>query len=687
MNKFSKWISNHTKIVLILTVILILPATFGIINTRINYDILSYLPQDLDSTKGQKVLDDVYSDAATSMLIIEGMKDKDVVELKDKIKNVKGVENAIWVDDALDISVPKDMLPDVVKNQLFNGDTTMVIIKYNNSSASESTLNAIGEIKSMTNKQCFLSGMSAILKDTKDLADKETPFYVILAVIISLIVLLISMESTFVPIIFLVSIGIGILFNLGTNIIFGEISYITKALAAVLQLGVTMDYSIFLMHRYEEELTRFENKKDAMSEAISTTMLSISGSSLTTIAGFLALCAMDLTLGKDIGIVMAKGVVLGVICSVTVLPSLILTFDKLIHRYKHKTIIPTFDKLSKVVTTHYKIFIGVFLVLLVPAIFGSRNAKVYYNLDETLPKDMPSIVATNKLKDKFNMMTTHFILVNDEAKPYKIKEMTNKIEDIKGITSVISYDKLIGPAIPEEFIPKDIREIFKKGGYNLILANSEYKAAKDEENEQIDEIISLVKGYDKNALVAGEGPLTKDLITTSDKDFKMVSVYSIIAIFLIILIVFKSISVPILLVAAIEFAIFINMGIPYYTGNEIPFVASIVIGTIQLGATVDYAILMTSRFREELRKGHTKQEAILIAVKGSAKSIVTSGLTFFGATGAVAMVSDMALIRSLCFLISRGALISMAVILSILPSFLLVSEGLINKTSIKWRES
>lgn len=686
MNKFGKWISNHTKIVLILTVILIVPAIFGIISTKINYDILSYLPQDLDSTKGQKVLEDVYSDAATSMLIIEGMKDKDVVELKDKIKNIKGVENAIWIDDALDISVPKDMLPYAVKNQLFNGDATMVIIKYSNSSASEDTLNAIDEIRSITNKQCFLSGMSAMFKDIKDLTDKETPLYVILAVIISSIVLLISMESTFIPIIFLVSIGIGILFNLGTNIIFGEISYITKALAAVLQLGVTMDYSIFLMHRYEEELTKFENKKDAMSEAISTTMLSISGSSLTTIAGFLALCAMDLTLGKDIGIVMAKGVVLGVICSVTVLPALILTFDKLIHRYKHRTIIPNFNKLSKIVTTHYKVFIGVFLILLVPSIFGSENTKVYYNLDETLPKDTPSIVATNKLKDKFNMMTTHFILINDDVKPYKVKEITNKIKNIKGITSIISYDNLIGPAIPEEFIPQNIREIFKKGGYNLILANSEYKAAKDEENKQIDEIISLVKGYDKNALVAGEGPLTKDLITTTDRDFKMVSIYSIIAIFLIILIVFKSISAPILLVAAIEFAIFINMGIPYYTGNEIPFVASIVIGTIQLGATVDYAILMTSRFREELRKGHKKQEAILIAVRESAKSIVTSGLTFFGATGAVAIVSDMALIRGLCFLISRGALISMAVILLILPSLLLISEGLINKTSIKWRE-
>ena len=685
MKKIAEWIANHTKLVLLITVILIVPAIFGMISTRINYDILSYLPQNLDSTKGQKILDDVYSDAATSMLIIEGMPEKDVVNLKNKIKEVKGVENALWIDDVVDISVPKEILPDKVKSKIFSGDATMLIIKYKGSAASESTLNAISEIKTMMNKQCFLSGMSAIIKDTKDLADKETPFYVILAVIISLGVLLISMESTFVPIIFLISIGIGILYNLGSNIIFGEISYITKALAAVLQLGVTMDYSIFLMHRYEEELLKFDNRKEAMAEAISTTMLSISGSSLTTIAGFLALCAMDLTLGKDIGIVMAKGVVLGVICSVTVLPALILTFDKLIHRFKHKTIIPEFNKLSKVVTTHYKVFIGIFLVMLLPAIWGSEHAKVYYNLDETLPKDMPSIVATNKLKDKFNMMTTHFVLVKDNIKPYKMKEMTSKIEKIDGITSVLSYDKLIGPAMPESFIPSDVRETFKKGGYNLILVNSEYKAAKDEENKQIDELTTIAKEYDKEALVAGEGPLTKDLITTSDRDFKMVSIYSIIAIFVIILIVFKSISVPVLLVAAIEFAIFINMGIPYYTGTTIPFVASIVIGTIQLGATVDYAILMTSRFREELRRGYKKQEAILIAVKGSAKSIVTSGLTFFGATGAVAIVSDMALIKSLCFLISRGAIISMLVILFILPSLLLVSEGLINKTSIKWR--
>lgn len=686
MKKFSRWISNHTKIVLFLTVLLIIPMIFGMINTRINYDILSYLPKDLDSTKGQNILDEVYSDAATSMLVIEGMKDKDIVDIKEKIKTVKGVENVIWIDDALDISVPKEILPDAVKNQLFNGDTTMVIIKYKNSCAAEDTLNAIEEIRNITNKQCFISGMSAILKDTKDLVDKETPFYIILAVIISVIVLFVSIESTFIPLIFLISIGIGILFNLGTNIIFGEISYITKALAAVLQLGVTMDYSIFLMHRYEEELLKYEDRKEAMTEAISTTMLSISGSSLTTIAGFLALCAMDLTIGKDIGIVMAKGVVLGVICSVTVLPALILSFDKLIYKHRHKIISLKFDKLSSIVTTHYKVFIVIFLVLLVPSIFGSQKAQVYYNIDETLPSDMPSVVATNKLKDKFDMMTTHFVLISDEVKPYKVKEIVDEIKDIDGIKNVISYDDIIGPTIPEDFMPEDIRNIFKKGGYNLILANSEYKAAKDEENRQIDEIITLIKGYDENAIVAGEGALTKDLIKTTDKDFKMVSIYSIIAIFLIILIVFKSISIPVLLVAVIEFAIFINMGIPYYTGNKIPFVASIVIGTIQLGATVDYAILMTSRFREELRNGYSKQEAILIAIKGSARSIVTSGLTFFGATGAVAIVSDMALIRSLCFLISRGALISMAVILLILPSFLIISEGLINKTSIKWKK-
>ena len=523
------------------------------------------------------------------------------------------------------------------------------------------------------------------MEDTKELAEHEAPFYVLIAVALSIVVLLISMESTVVPIIFLVSIGIGIVYNLGTNLFLGEISYITKALAAVLQLGVTMDYSIFLMHRYDEERGKWSTKEEAMTQAIKATMTSISGSSLTTIAGFLALCTMDLALGKDIGLVMAKGVVIGVICAITILPAFVLVFDKAIHKFKHKTIIPEFKKVSTLVTKHYKAFIVAFFVIMLPAFFGQANAKVYYNLDETLKPDMSSIVALNKMKDNFNMTSTHFIIVKDDIKSYKMKEMTDRIENLEGVTTVLSYDKFIGPNIPEDFIPSDIKEIFKQGGYNLLLVNSEYKSASDELNNQILEMTDIVKSYDKDAMVTGEGALTKDLTTIADQDFKNVSVASIAAIFVIILIVFKSVSIPVLLVSAIEFAIFINMGIPYYTGTVIPFVASIVIGTIQLGATVDYAILLTSRFREEIRNGYEKKEAMRIAVQESAKSIVTSGLTFFGATGGVALVSDMALIRSLCFLMARGAIISMIVIIFVLPALLLVSEGIINKTTKGWK--
>lgn len=687
MKKFSQFIAKRNKLVLIVGLILLIPALFGYLGTRINYDILSYLPQNLDSTKGQEVLDEVYSDAATGILVVDGMEKKDIVKVKDKIKKVNGVESVIWLDDALDISVPQEILPDSIKKQVYNGDSTLMMIKFSGSTASESTMNAIGDIKKLMNKQCFLSGMSAIVTDTKNLADKEAPFYVVVAVILSVIVLILSMESTFVPIIFLISIGIGILYNLGTNIVFGEISYITKALAAVLQLGVTMDYSIFLMHRYDEEILKHDSKKEAMAEAIQATMLSISASSLTTVAGFLALCTMNLTLGKDIGLVMAKGVVIGVICSVTILPAFILTFDKLIHKWKHRTIIPEFTKTPNFVVKHYKAFIVIFLITILPAFYGNQNTPVYYNLDESLPKDMDSIVATNKLKDEFNMMTTHFIVVKDDVESYKMKEMISKLKNVEGITAVIGYDEIIGPTIPEDFVPAKIKDVFKQGGYNILLANSRYKSAQDEENEQITELNSIVKEYDENAMITGEGALTKDLINVADVDFKNVSFTSILAIFAIIVIAFKSISIPVLLVAAIEYAIFINMGIPYYTGNIIPFIASIVIGTIQLGATVDYAILMTSRFQEELQNGYDKKTAIKKAMTGSCKSIVTSGLTFFGATGGVALVSDMSLIKSLCILIARGAVISMIVIIFVLPSLLLVSEGIINKTSIKWRKS
>ncbi|MBS7129966.1 MAG: MMPL family transporter [Clostridium sp.] len=685
VNRISKFIADHAKSVIVVSLLLLIPSVIGFINTRVNYDLLSYLPQNLDSTKGEDILDKTYSDASIGIVIVEGMENKDINILKDKIEEVDGVTTTLGITDVLDESIPKDILPDEIKNQLYNEDSTMFVIKFDGAPGSDSTINGISKVKKILNKQCFLSGMSAIMEDTKELAEHEAPFYVLIAVALSIVVLLISMESTVVPIIFLVSIGIGIVYNLGTNLFLGEISYITKALAAVLQLGVTMDYSIFLMHRYDEERGKWSTKEEAMTQAIKATMTSISGSSLTTIAGFLALCTMDLALGKDIGLVMAKGVVIGVICAITILPAFVLVFDKAIHKFKHKTIIPEFKKVSTLVTKHYKAFIVAFLVIILPAFFGQANAKVYYNLDETLKPDMSSIVALNKMKDNFNMTSTHFIIVKDDIKSYKMKEMTDRIENLEGVTTVLSYDKFIGPNIPEDFIPRDIKEIFKQGGYNLLLVNSEYKSASDELNNQILEMTDIVKSYDKDAMVTGEGALTKDLTTIADQDFKNVSVASIAAIFVIILIVFKSVSIPVLLVSAIEFAIFINMGIPYYTGTVIPFVASIVIGTIQLGATVDYAILLTSRFREEIRNGYEKKEAMRIAVQESAKSIVTSGLTFFGATGGVALVSDMALIKSLCFLMARGAIISMIVIIFVLPALLLVSEGIINKTTKGWK--
>ncbi|WP_396335044.1 RND family transporter [Clostridium sp.] len=685
MNRISKFIADHAKSVIVVSLLLLIPSVIGFINTRVNYDLLSYLPQNLDSTKGEDILDKTYSDASIGIVIVEGMENKDINILKDKIEEVDGVTTTLGLTDVLDESIPKDILPDEIKNQLYNEDSTMFVIKFDGAPGSDSTINGISKVKKILNKQCFLSGMSAIMEDTKELAEHEAPFYVLIAVALSIVVLLISMESTVVPIIFLVSIGIGIVYNLGTNLFLGEISYITKALAAVLQLGVTMDYSIFLMHRYDEERGKWSTKEEAMTQAIKATMTSISGSSLTTIAGFLALCTMDLALGKDIGLVMAKGVVIGVICAITILPAFVLVFDKAIHKFKHKTIIPEFKKVSTLVTKHYKAFIVAFFVIMIPAFFGQANAKVYYNLDETLKPDMSSIVALNKMKDNFNMTSTHFIIVKDDIKSYKMKEMTDRIENLEGVTTVLSYDKFIGPNIPEDFIPRDIKEIFKQGGYNLLLVNSEYKSASDELNNQILEMTDIVKSYDEDAMVTGEGALTKDLTTIADQDFKNVSVASIVAIFVIILIVFKSVSIPVLLVSAIEFAIFINMGIPYYTGTVIPFVASIVIGTIQLGATVDYAILLTSRFREEIRNGYEKKEAMRIAVQESAKSIVTSGLTFFGATGGVALVSDMALIKSLCFLMARGAIISMIVIIFVLPALLLVSEGIINKTTKGWK--
>ena len=686
MQRFGAFIAKHRNIVLIVAILLSILSVFGMINTKINYDVLTYLPQQLDSMKGQNILDDTFASASLSMLIIDDAEPKEVSKIKEKIQAIEGVDSVLWIDDALDISIPKEILPDDVKGALYSGDSTMMVIKYKEGSSSEVTQKAITDIRKVMDKKSFLSGVSAIVKDTKDLSDKQTPIYVLIAVVLSTIVLALTMESVIIPFIFLASIGFAILYNFGSNIFLGEVSYITKALAAVLQLGVTMDYSIFLLHRYEEEKTKIEDKEEAMAEAIANTITAISGSSLTTIAGFLALCVMELALGKDIGIVMAKGVLLGVICTVTILPALVLYFDKAIHRFQHKTILPEFTKVSNYVTEHYKVFVAIFVIAFIPAIYGANNAKVYYNLDESLPKDMESVVALNKLKEDYNMTTTHMIVVKDDLPQYKKKEMVDRIEKVDGIEKVLSYDKLVGGAIPESFIPEDIKSNFKKDGYNLIVANSIYKAAQDEENAQIDEIINIAKEYDENAMVSGEGPLTKDLIRIADSDFKRVNVVSIAAIFAIIFGVFLSFSLPLILVLSIELAIFINLGIPYYTGTALPFISSIVIGTIQLGATVDYAILLTSRFKEEIENGYDKLEAMRISVQGSAKSIVTSALTFFAATAGVALISDMELIKSLCFLMARGALISMIVIIFILPSILIVSEKFIGFTTKGWKQ-
>jgi hypothetical protein len=684
MNKFGLFVAKHRKLVLIIATLLLLPSLYGMAKTKINYDILTYLPKNLESVKGQEILDDVFDSSATGMLIIENMESKDVLKVKEKVAEVEGVEDVTWVDDFLDISIPKEILPDELQEMFYRENSTLLMIKFKNDSSSPITQEAIVDIRSILNKQSFLSGMAAVLKDTKDLADRQTPIYVTLAVVLATIILILTLESTIMPFIILISIGYAILYNFGTNIIFGGISYITQSLAAVLQLGVTLDYSIFLLHRYEEECGNFDNKEEAMGHAIAKTASSIAGSSLTTIAGFLAIAAMELTIGRDIGLVMAKGVAFGVISVLTVLPSLMLIFDKAINRFSHGTVLPEFGGLAKLVTKHYKVFILIGILIFLPAFYGEKNNEVYYNLDESLPDDLESIVAFTKLKDDYNMMTTHMALVSKDVPNYKIKEMIGEIEKVEGIENVLSYQKLIGPRMPENFIPDGIKDRFEKGDYKQIVINSKYKAATDEENAQIDKIEKIIKKYDSKGMLTGEGALTKDLIGIADSDFKRVNTLSTLAVFAIILVVFTSISIPIFLILAIMLAIFINMSVPYYLGHSIPFIAGIVIGSIQLGATVDYAILLTTRFREEISNGHGKFEAMEIAVKESAKSIITSGLTFFVSTIGVAVISEMEIVRSLSAMIARGALISTGIILFILPGVLIASEGFIRLTSKNW---
>ena len=688
MVKVGKKIVKFRVPILILSIILLIPAVWGYVNTRINYDVLTYLPEDIETMQGQEIMTNDFGIGAFSMLMVDGMEDKEIVKLKEKVEKVDGVENVLWYDSLADISVPQSVLPSKLYDEYNTEDGTMMAVFFKDGTSSDETMKAITEIRKITGEQCFLSGMSAIVEDTKELAEKETPLYVLIAVALSALVLAITMESIFVPVLFLLSIGIAIVYNLGTNVFFGEISYITKALAAVLQLGVTMDYSIFLMHSYQEQQVRYNGDKErAMAHAISQTFSSVIGSSVTTVAGFIALCFMSFTLGKDIGIVMAKGVIFGVLVCVTVLPSMILCCDKLIEKTKHKPLLPDIGRISDKVTKRYVIYVVAFVILLFPAIYGNNHTGVYYNLDESLPKDLPSVIANTKLKEDYNMNTTHMILVDSSVAGSDVKKMPQEIEKVDGVKWVLGLNNLVGSGVPVDMLPESVTGMLKNDKYQLLMVNSTYKVATDKVNKQIEQIDKIMDKYDKGAMLVGEGPLTKDLINITDTDFKRVSAVSIGIVFVIILLLFKSITIPVILVGVIEFAIFVNMGIPFYTGTKLPFVASIVIGTIQLGATVDYAILMTTRYQRERSRGAGKFDAITTAHKFSAQSIIVSALSFFAATIGVGLYSNIDMISSLCILMARGALISMVVVVLILPSLFMVFDKIIVKTSKGFRPS
>ena len=684
MINFGKGVVKLRIPILIVSIILLFPAALGYFHTRVNYDILTYLPKEIDTMKGQDILLDEFGTGAFSMCVVEGMEDQDISKMRKNMEKVDHVKKILWYDSLADLSIPKTMLPDKVQNAFINEDkdATLMVIFFDSSMSSDETMDAIEELRSVADKQCYISGMSAVVTDTKNLSDKEVPIYVLIAVILAVIVLSLTMDSALIPVFFLLSIGMAIIYNLGSNVFFGEISYVTQALAAVLQLGVTMDYSIFLWHSYEENQERFpDDKKRAMAHAISNTLTSVIGSSITTVAGFIALCFMSFTLGLDLGVTMAKGVIFGVICCVTVLPSMILVFDKAIDKTRHKAIIPDLGVISGWVVKHYKAFIVTFIIVLIPALWGYTHYEVYYDLAGTLPGNLDSVVANDKLDVTFAMNSTHIILCDSCLEPKEVNEMMSKIDDVDGVKATLGLDSLVGPTVPREMIPSDIKEVVMDENYQMLMISSEYKVASDKVNDQCDKIEKIMKKYDKNAMLIGEAPCTKDLITITNHDFNVVSTVSIGAIFLIIACVFKSISLPIILVSVIEFAIFINMGIPAFTGTKLPFIAGIVIGTIQLGATVDYAILMTTKYRKARYNGVEKQEAITSALGASMQSVIVSALSFFAATFGVGLYSNVDMIASLCSLMARGAIISMFVVIFILPSMFMIFDKIICKTS------
>ena len=685
MKKIGKAIAKGRFLIFILALALLVPSAIGYLNTRVNYDILSYLPESLETVSGQDIMVDEFGMGAFSMVIVEGMDNKDAAALETDLETVNHVKEVLWYDDILDLSVPVSMIPDSIRDAFFQGDATMMIALFDNTTSADETMEAITDMRKMVGKDCFISGMSGVVTDIKNLALQEMPVYVVIASLLSLLVLLLTTDSFVLPFIFLSSIGFAVVYNMGTNIFLGQISYITQALVAVLQLGVTMDYSIFLLHSYEEAKPNYKNRNDAMAEAIANTFISVAGSSVTTVAGFAALIFMTFELGRDLGIVMIKGVVIGVICCVTVLPSMILIFEKAIDKTRHKPLLPSMDKISDFIIKHSWIWLILFVVAFVPALNGNKGVELYYNIDSGLPDTLDSAIANKKLSDEFHMSNVHLIMVDSSLDAKSKKEILNKVEDVDGVKWALGLNSVTGEMIPDSMIPKKLTSKLKSDNYEIMFVCSDYSAATDEVNAQIASINDIVKSYDPTGMVIGEAPLMKDLEDTTSVDLVTVNTVSILAIFVIVMIVFKSISLPAILVTVIEFAIFVNMAFSYYRGISQPFVAPIVVGTIQLGATVDYAILMTNRYKTERMAGKEKHEAISIAHKTSFKSILTSGLSLFAATIGVALYSNIDMIRSIVILLCRGAIISMIIVLVMLPAMLTLFDKVICYTTIGMR--
>lgn len=686
MEKFGQFICKHKVAILIISLLLLIPSIIGYKATRVNYDILVYLPDNIETIKGENILADDFDMGAFSVVILENMQSKDIIELEKQFREVGNVEKVVGLTDIIGTDVPLEMLPDEIKDKLYKDNTTPVLVTFKDGISEDTTMETVEKLREISNENCKISGMTATVIDTRNLSDSEVIIYVMIAVALCLIILQLALDSYLAPVLMLLNIGMAVLYNMGTNAFLGQTSYITKAISAVLQLGVTMDFAIFLYHSYKAEKEKASNNDEAMATAIAKTLVSVLGSSLTTIAGFLALCSMNLTLGKDIGLVMAKGVLIGVITAVTTLPAMLLVFDKWVEKTKHKEILPRFEKVKNFNLKHYKAILVAFIVILPFAVYGYTHTENYYNLSKSLPDTLNSIQANNELKDKFDMVSTELLLVDKNMPDYKLNEMLDKIESLDGIEWTLSYSKISKEVnIPKEMLPEDITSIFESDKYQMVIINSKYEIATNELNSQIEEVNKIIKEYDDTAILAGEGPLMKDLVEISDHDFNSVNTVSIAIILVIMVFVLKSVSLPIILIAAIEFAIFINMGIPAYTGTVIPFIASIVIGTIQLGATIDYAILITTKYKTARIEGKDKHQAIDEALGTSIQSIIVSALCFFGATFGVGMYSKIEMIGSLCSLMARGAIISMVTVLTVLPAFLIVFDKIICKTTANMR--